>query len=112
MGPPPTLEGDAILFLAPLEVLAQGPQGPMEQIAQGRFLPDLLFDAELRRELSRRSGGRPLPPPPPGLAIRKADLAFDLDAPGFREQIESIFAAQDRNRDGVITSDEYDDPLD
>jgi hypothetical protein len=111
-GQPPALEGDGVLFLAPLDVLAKGPQGPMEQIAQGRFLPDLLFDPELRGELRRRGGGRPLPPPPAGLAIRKADLEFDLDAPGFREQIERTFATQDRNGDGVITSDEYRDPLD
>jgi hypothetical protein len=100
--------------LGPLEKLAQGPQGPMEAVAQGRFLPDYFFDAELRREVSRRStlGGPRLLPPPPGLAIRKADFAFDLEAPGFRELFERIFAAQDRNRDGVITCDEYDDPLD
>ena len=86
----------------------------MEQVAQGRFLPDYFFDAELRREVRRRStlGGPRLLPPPPGLAIRKADFAFNLDAPGFREHIEKTFAAQDRNGDGVITSDEYDDPSD
>jgi hypothetical protein len=112
--PPPPLEGDALLFLAPLEKLAQGPQGPVEQFARGRFLPDYLFDPELRREVSRRNslGGPPLLPTPPGLAIRKADFAFDLEAPGFRELIERIFATYDRNRDGVITSDEYHDPLD
>jgi len=111
--PPPTLVGDAILFLAPLEKLAQGPQGPFQQVAQGRFLPDYLFDPELRAEARRRGtlGAPPLMPTPPGLAIRKADFAFDLDAPGFREEIDAIFAAQDRNRDGVITSDEYRDPL-
>jgi hypothetical protein len=83
-------------------------------VAQGRFLPDYLFDPELRREVRRRSnlGGPRLLPAPRGLAIRKADFAFDLEAPGFREQIEKIFADQDRNRDGVITDDEYDDPLD
>jgi hypothetical protein len=112
--PPPPLEGDALLFLGPLEKLAQGQMGPPQMVAQGRFLPDYLFDPELRREVARRSnlGGPRLLPAPPGLAIRKADFAFDLDAPGFREQIERIFAAQDRNGDGVITSDEYDDPLD
>jgi hypothetical protein len=112
-GPPPPLVGDAILFLGPLEKLAQGPQGPMEQVAQGRFLPDYFFDPELRREVKRRNtlGGPPLLPAPPGLAIRKADFAFDLEAPGFREQLEKIFADYDRNRDGVITSDEYKDPL-
>lgn len=112
--PPPPLVGDAILFLGPLEKLAQGALIPPQMMAQGRFLPDYLFDPELRREVRRRNtlGGPPLLPPPPGLAIRKADFAFDLDAPGFREQIDRIFAAQDRNRDGVITSDEYDDPSD
>jgi hypothetical protein len=112
-GSPPPLVGDAILFLAPLEKLAQGPQGPFEQVAQGRFLPDYLFDPEVRAEMRRRGtlGAPPLMPTPPGLAIRKSDFAFDLDAPGFRELIDRIFAAQDRNRDGVITSDEYHDPL-
>lgn len=105
--------GDGLLFLAPLDQLAQGPQGPMEQVAQGRFLPDYLFDPDLRREVRRRNtlGGPPLLPAPPGLAIRKADYSFDLQAPGWREQIEKIFSAYDSNRDGVITSDEYRDPL-
>ena len=113
-GPPPRLVGDAILFLAPLDKLAQGPQGPFAQVAQGRYMPDYLFDAELRAEVRRRGtlGTAPLMPTPPGLAIRKSDFAFDLDASGFREMIDRIFAAQDRNRDGVITSDEYDDPSD
>ena len=113
-GPPPPLVGDAILFMAPLDKLALGPQGPFEQVAQGRFLPDYLFDSELRAEVRRRGtlGAAPLMPTPPGLAIRKSDFAFDLDAPGFSELIDRIFAAQDRNRDGVITSDEYVDPLD
>ena len=112
--PPPPLVGDAILFLGPLENLARGSLIPPQMMAQGRFLPDYLFDPELRREVRRRStlGGPPLLPAPPGLAIRKADFAFDLEAPGFREHIDRIFAAQDRDRDGVITSDEYDDPLD
>lgn len=112
-GPPPPLVGDAILFLAPLEKLAQGPQGPFEQIAQGGFLPDYLFDPKLRAEVRRRGtlGAPPLMPTPPNLAIRKADFSFDLDAPGFREQIDAIFTAYDRNDDGMITSDEYRDPL-
>ena len=112
--PPPPLVGDAILFLGPLEKLAQGALIPPQMMAQGRFLPDYLFDPELRREVRRRStlGGPPLLPAPPGLAIRKADFAFDLEAPGFRELIDEIFAAHDLNRDGVITSDEYDHPLD
>lgn len=97
------MAGDGILFLGPLGTLSQGP-----------FLPDYLFDPALRREMARRSGlgGLPLLPAPPGLAIRKADYAFDLDAAGYREHIESIFAAHDSDGDGVITSAEYDDPLD
>ena len=111
---PPTIDGDGVLFLAPLEQLGQGPRGPLEMMAQGRFLPDYLFDPELRREIRRRSnlGGPPLLPQPAGLAIRKADYAFDLDAPGFREQIDRYFAVLDRNSDGVITNSEYDDPSD
>ena len=106
--------GDAILFLAPLEKLAQGSLIPPQMVAQGRFLPDFLFDRELRQEVRRRSalGGGPLLPAPPGLAIPKGAYAFDLEAPGFHELIDRIFAAPDRNRDGVITSDEYDDPVD
>jgi hypothetical protein len=100
---PPTIEGDGLLFLAPLDKLAQGP-----------FLPDYFLDPEVRREIKRRSnfGGPRLLPAPSRLAIRKADYAFDLDAPGFREQIDKLFAANDRDGDGVITSGEYDDPSD
>jgi hypothetical protein len=60
--------------------------------------------------MRRRSniGGPPLLPAPPGFAIRKADYAFDLDAPGYREYIERIFAAHDRDGDGVIIIGEYD----
>lgn len=110
---PPAIEGDGVLFLGPLEKLAQGPQGPFEALAQGRYLPDYLFDPELRQEMKRRSDlvGMPLLPPPPGVAIRKVDYDFELDAPGFREHIERIFAAHDRDGDGVITDGEYD-PLD
>jgi hypothetical protein len=96
------VEGDGILFLGALGTL---PQGPM--------LPDYLFDPDLRREMKRRSdlGGLPLMPPPPNLAMRKADYEFELEAPGYREHIERIFAAHDRDGNGVITNDEYDDPL-
>ena len=100
---PPTIVGDGLLFLGPLDRLAQGP-----------FLPDYFLDPELRREVKRRSdfGGPRLLPAPSRLAIRKTDYAFDLDAPGFRGQIDKFFAAQDRDGDGVITSGEYDDPSD
>ena len=108
------MAGDGILFLGPLEVLARGPQGPFELLAQGRYLPDYLFDPEVRGEMRRRSEllGLPLLPAPPGLAIRKADYAFELEAPGYREHIDTIFATHDRDGDGVITGEEYDDPLD
>jgi hypothetical protein len=100
-GGPPTIEGDGLLFLGPLDKLAQGP-----------FLPDYFLDPELRREIKRRSnfGGPRLLSAPSRLAIRRADYAFDLDAPGFREQIDKLFAANDRDGDGVITSGEYGDP--
>ena len=66
--------------------------------------------------MRRRSelGGLPLLPAAGarGLAIRKADYAFELDAPGYREHIERIFAAHDRDGDGVIIIGEYGDPLD
>ena len=108
------MEGDGILFLGPLEVLERGPEGPFEQLAQGRYLPDYLFDPEVRREMKRRSEliGMPVLPAPPGLTIRKADYAFDLEAPGFPEHIVRIFATHDRDGDGVITNEEYDDPMD
>ena len=78
--------------------------GPLGTLPQGPFLPDYLFDSELRQEVRRRSdlGGLPLLPAPPGLAIRKADYAFELETPGYREGIERIFAAHDRDGDGVI----------
>ncbi|HEY6817450.1 MAG TPA: hypothetical protein VI168_18090 [Croceibacterium sp.] len=96
-GLPPAVEGDGVLFLGPLGTLAQGPS-----------LPDYLLDPELRREMGRRSelGGLPLLPAPPGLALRKADYAFELDAPGFREHIDGIFAAHDSDGDGVIVMGE------
>ena len=85
-----------------------------DRLARGAFLPDYFLDPEYRREARRRDmlAGRPRPPAPSGLAIRKADYAFDLDAPGYREQIEKMFAAYDRDGDGVITSGEYQDPSD
>ena len=99
---PAVAEADAVLLFGPPETLIRGP-----------WLPDYLLDEDYRREMSRRSriGGPPLVRFPPGFAVRRADYAVDLHAPGFAERIDAMFAAQDRNGDGVVTADEYVDPI-
>lgn len=96
----PIVDGDAVLFFYPPET-------------RGVWLPDYLLDVDYRREMSRRSqiGGPPFVRFPVGYTFRRADYMDDLDAPGFTELMDTIFAAQDANRDGVITADEYVDPI-
>jgi hypothetical protein len=95
-------QGDGVLFL-----------GPSEHLGYGAFLPDYLFEPDYRREMARRAalGGPGLSGFPPGFRFVKADYAIDLEAPGFAEMVERTFAANDRNRDGTITFEEYVDPL-
>jgi len=102
VGRPLEVDGDAVLFY-----------GPLEQLTQGPFLPDYVLDAEYRREIARRSslGGPPLVRLPVGYELRKADYSVDLDAPGFGTLIDLMFATYDMNGDGVVTSQEYVDPI-
>ncbi len=93
---------DGVLFLGPPESLARTP-----------FLPDYALDTGYRREMSRRSqvGGPPLIRVPAGYSFRRADYKIDLEAPGFAEAIDAMFAQYDLNGDGVVTADEYVDPI-
>ena len=101
--PPPLLAvGEAVLFVAPRQAMTQSP-----------FMPDYVLDPDLRREMARRAtiGGQALVRLPANYRLRKADYAVDLDAPGFREAIDKMFAAYDKDGDGVITAAEYVDPI-
>lgn len=101
-GEPPVIDGDAVLFAGPPAPLDAGPQ-----------LPDAFLDTEFRREIARRSrlGGPVLPTFPAALSLRKADYEIDLDAPGYAGLLDAMFAAHDRDADGVVTADEYVDPV-
>jgi hypothetical protein len=98
------VNGDAVLFLGPLGTLAKGPA-----------LPDYFLDTDYRIEMSRRRqvGGPPLVRFPTGadFSFRKADYSVDLDAPGYAERLDAMFAVYDRNGDGVVSADEYADPI-
>jgi hypothetical protein len=87
--------------------------GPLENLTQGPFLPDYVLDTEYRREMNRRSqvGGPWLIRLPAGYSFRKADYAIDLEAPGFQELVDSMFAQHDLNKDGVVSAEEYVDPI-
>jgi hypothetical protein len=87
--------------------------GPPAAMRRGPFLPDYALDDGYRREVARRSriGGPPLVRFPPGFSFRKSDYAVDLHAPGFAAAIDAMFAAHDRNGDGVVTAEEYVDPI-
>jgi hypothetical protein len=101
-GDPPVVEGNAVLFA--------GPPFPLEA---GPTLPDALLDDEYRREIARRSRiGGPLPPGfGADLVLRKADYALDIDATGYADRLGAMFAAHDKNGDGVVTVGEYVDPI-
>ena len=43
--------------------------------------------------------------------LRKTDAAVNLDAPGYAELVNTMFAQYDKNRDGLVTADEYVDPV-
>ena len=48
---------------------------------------------------------------PQGYVFRRTDYQVNLEAPGFAEAVDVMFAEYDRNGDGVVTSDEYVDPI-
>jgi hypothetical protein len=101
-GDPLVVDGDAVVFYAPLTSLAKGP-----------WLPDYFLDAQYRVEMNRRAqlGGPALKRFPADAVLRKADYEVNLDAPGYTRLLNAMFAKFDRNRDGVVTADEYIDPI-
>jgi len=98
----PVVEGEGVLFLSPL-----GTQ------TVGAVFPDYVLDIALRREMVRRSqiGAVPLIRFPRDYMLVKSDYAFDLEAPGFAQQMQALFAEYDLSGDGQITADEYLDPI-
>ena len=101
-GDPPTIDGNAVLF--------SGPPFPLDT---GRQLPDVFLDSAYRRELARRSelGGPFIPDFSKDLVLRKADYAIDLGATNYLIHLDSMFAEFDKDRNGVVTADEYTDPV-
>ena len=98
--------GDAVLFLGPLDDFNDIQYSPM--------MPDFFLDADYRREVSRRfeiQRGWPLLTVRPDFSLERAVYEVDLDAPGYAELLASMFEAYDLNRDGVVTADEYSDPI-
>lgn len=71
------------------------------------------MDADYRREVARRVELSPFPvaPFPVDGSIRRSDVDLALGAPGYSELLEAMFAEHDADRNGVVTSDEYADPV-
>jgi hypothetical protein len=108
---PSKVLGDAVLFLDPAKDAALSPR-----------LPDIFLDADYRREVNRRFElwqGQSLTTfeesirraTSKSFSLRKADYEIDLDATGYTELLDAMFAQHDLNRDGVVTADEYRDPI-
>jgi hypothetical protein len=101
----------------PPELRQQGTQvfdgvlffGPIESLRRSGTLPEYPLDTEYRLEMYRRAkaGGIRLLAWPKGMPLRKADYEADLDAPGYAERLDAMFGKFDRNKDGVVTEDEY-----
>jgi len=102
-GDPPTIRADAIAFFA----------GGAADTSYELPLPDTYLDTAYRRELARRHalGGPILLPFPQELSFRRSDYTVDFDASGFAELVDRMFAEYDPNGDGLVTSDEYVDPV-
>ncbi len=98
------IQAEAVLFYGPLDALVRSPG-----------LPDIYLDADYRLAVHRRSEiGRPALPLRPfreDFTLRRADYEVDLDAPGFPEAVDAMFAEHDRNADGVVTASEHVDPI-
>lgn len=78
--------------------------------------PPSTNDARTRRRsaesiATRAAGGPALVRWPPGFVLRKSDYDVDLDAPGHAELLEIVFDEHDGNEDGVVTADEFVDPV-
>lgn len=106
VGKPKKVLGDAVLFL--------GPVYEINDIRYSPMMPDFFLDAEYRREVNRRfkiQHGWPLFTIRPDHPIERAVYNVDLDARGYAELLDSMFEEYDLNRDGVVTADEYSDPI-
>lgn len=100
---PSQVDGDSVLFLGPIESFKRSPP-----------LPDIFLDAEYRLEVDRRfriQMRQPLFAMAKDFSLEKSVYEVDLDAPGYAELIDAMFARHDVNRDGVVTADEYRDPI-
>jgi hypothetical protein len=103
---PTKVLGDAVLFL--------GPVNDIDDIQYSPMMPDFFLDADYRREVSRRveiQHGRPLFTVRPDFSLERAVYEVELDAIGYAELLESMFEEYDLNHDGVVTSNEYSDPI-
>lgn len=87
--------------------------GPIETLTQVGSLPDFALDNEYRRETGRRSKatGLPLLRWPMNWTFRKSAYEADLEVPDYAERLTAMFAAHDRNNDGIVTDDEYEDAV-
>jgi hypothetical protein len=101
--PPPVAQPfDGVIFF-----------GPLEGLTRIGTLPEYALDTEYRLEMGRRANavGFPLLRWPKGWSFRKSDYEADLDSPGYSERLNAMFAKFDANNDGVVTEDEYEDPI-
>jgi hypothetical protein len=89
---------DAVVFLGPEETLKDAP-----------ILPDIFLDADFQKEIDRQYRiifGTPLPYSGDPLPLRRAAYR-DLDAPGWSEAMDAMFARYDADQDGLVTEEEY-----
>ena len=54
---------------------------------------------------------QPLFAVPADFTIERAAFEVDLDAPGYEELLDAMFRKYDLNIDGVVTAEEYIDPV-
>lgn len=97
---------DAVLFL--------GPVHDIDDIQYSPMMPDYFLDADYRREIKRHfeiQDGRPMLTIHPDHPLERAVYEVELYAPGYTELLDSMFEKYDLNRDGVVTADEYTDPI-
>lgn len=87
--------------------------GPPDTLPRGPYMPDYVLDTALRLEMQRRGqlGSVPLVRFPASVTLRRSDYRVDLDAPGFEESMDGMFARHDSNGDGIVTAAEYEDPV-
>lgn len=89
---------DAVLFL-----------GPRETLKGDAVIADYFLDPDYRKEMERRfriTDREALPVWRASFPIRKANYR-DLDAAGYAELLDAMFARYDRDRDGAVSFEEY-----